>query len=280
MVFKPLHWLLPAAAMVACGLVSTPASAGIPECNGMRLEDAFSCELKGSVDCEAGCSDLGVYKKACATELHTVCRDTCTFEADPTCTDSCAEQCSSDCEVGINVICIHNCFDECAGSCSASCEGAEDPETCMASCEATCDGECDIQCEATVDSSCYQHCVECCGGSCSAQANMVCQTDCQEQAFESCEYELAADCDASCDVDGALFCDGEFVMAGPELQTCLDALIDIGVMETVDAINEALDDVTVETSATGCSAGQRHLGGALGAVLGLGLLGLGRRRRR
>lgn len=271
---KTLTWLLPGAAIVAAALCSTPARAGIPECNDLRLENAFSCEIRGSLDCEAGCEGLGIYKKACATELHTVCRDTCTLDPEPTCTDECTEQCSSDCDAGVNVICIHNCFDECVGACDASCSDADDPATCRASCEATCDGECDIQCEATVNGSCYQHCIECCGGSCGAQANMTCQQDCQEEEFETCEYGLQGECSASCDAEGALFCDGEFVMAGPEMQGCMDALIARGIME----VEEALDDVVIETPSAGCSAGNPSRGGW--AAVGLFMFALVARRRR
>ncbi len=272
--------LLPCCALLVGGLLSTPARAGVPECNGMRLEDAFRCEIRGDLECSGGCDDLGVYKKACATKLHTVCRDTCTLDPEPTCTDECTEQCSSDCDLGVNVICIHNCFGECVGACGATCADAEDPETCRASCEATCDGECDVQCEATVDGSCYQHCIECCGGSCSAQANMTCQTDCQEEAFESCEYEFRADCSASCDGDGALFCDGEFVLAGPELQPCLDALLAIGVMEAHDAVNDALSEVSFGNTSGGCSAGAPSGPGGLAAAVVFGLALIGRPRRR
>jgi MYXO-CTERM domain-containing protein len=107
---------------------------------------------------------------------------------------------------------------------------------------------------------------------------MTCQQDCQEEEFESCEYELRADCDASCEADGALFCDGEFVMAGPELQGCMDALVAHGVMEVEDAVEDALDDVKLDTSATGCTTGNPSTGGL--AAVGLFMLALFSRRRR
>ena len=276
-----LKWLLPCAAALAGAFITAPASAGIPECNGMRLEDAFSCEIRGNLDCEAGCDDFGVYKKACATQLHTVCQDTCTLDPEPSCTDGCTEQCSADCDAGVNVICQHNCFGECVGVCDGQCADSDDPETCRASCEATCDGECDSQCALTVNGSCYQHCIECCGGSCGAQANMTCQTDCQEQEFESCEYEFRADCSASCQGDGALFCDGEFVMAGPELHGCLDALIAYGIMEVEDAVEDvedAIDGVSLNNTG-GCSVGGSSGLAGLAALFSLGL-GARRRRRR
>lgn len=252
------------------------ARAGVPECGGIRLENALSCEIRGDLSCSASCEDLGVYKKACATKLHTVCRDTCTLDPEPSCTDECTTACAQQCDAGVNVICQHNCFGECAGSCTASCEGAADGETCEASCEATCDGECDIQCAPVVSGSCYQHCIECCGGSCGAQANMTCQTSCQEEQFESCEYEFRADCMASCSGDGALFCDGEFVLAGDALGTCLEAIVQLGI----DAIDGDFDaDIDVDGF---CSIGEgRELGGPVLAFLAfLGMGGVARRRRR
>ena len=95
-------------ALTLAVLTSAPlAHAGIPECGGIRLEDVSSCEIRGSLDCQASCDELGVFKKACATRLHNVCRSECTLAAEPTCTDECTVQCESDCDRGINITCIH-----------------------------------------------------------------------------------------------------------------------------------------------------------------------------
>jgi hypothetical protein len=213
------------------GLVLTTrvASAGIPECGDLRLEDVSDCEIRGSVQCQAGCSELGIYKKACATKLQKVCRSECTLSAEPTCTDSCTTSCSKECDLGVSITCSHNCFKECTEPCQFRCVGSEDSARCMASCEATCDGECDVKCRPIVEASCYQHCVECCGGSCGAQANMDCQTTCQEKEFETCEHELRIDCDASCTGDGALFCDNQFVMGTADVGPCVTALAARGI---------------------------------------------------
>lgn len=264
---------------------SAPAIAGVDECGNLRLESVGSCELKGSVSCTASCTDLGVYKKACATKLHTVCRQDCTLKAEPTCTDECTTACAQDCEKGINVICVHNCFGECAGACDAHCAGRADVEQCMASCEANCDGECDVKCEPVVDASCYTHCVECCGGSCQAQANMDCQTTCQDEQFEQCEYELKADCEASCSGDGALFCDGEYVLSGSELPACVEALVARGVGGIEGKVdgNVSIDGGKFDAggSAGGCSAtrGPSAHGAAPLALL-VAALGWMRRRTR
>jgi hypothetical protein len=274
---RTLGWSLALGAFFA----AASAQAGVPECGNVRLEDAGSCEIKGSVQCQAGCSELGVYKKACATKLHTVCRSECTLSADATCTDSCTERCSADCDIGVNVICVHNCFGECVGACDVKCAAAEDREQCQATCEATCDGECDIKCKPLVDGDCYQHCIECCGGSCTAQANMDCQTTCQDEEFEECEYEFRAECDGSCSGSGALFCDGEYVLSGEELPACVNALVARGI-GAVDLRGEASLEVKAGDVDGGCSvAGAPGLAGRFAAwALVPVLLGVRRRRER
>ncbi len=266
---------------LVAGLTAGTAGAGIPECGNLRLEDVGSCEVRGDVKCEAGCEDLGVYKKACATKLRTVCSNVCTLDADVGCTDECTVQCAADCDLGVNVICIHNCFGECAGSCEADCAEAADPAQCNATCEANCDGECDIKCKPLVEGSCYTHCIECCGGSCKAQANMSCQQDCQEEEFEDCEYEVRADCDASCSGSGALFCDGEFAIAGKDLPACGRALLTRGIgVANLEASGEA----EVSGGLGGCSTGATSSGTGGWSnfwllLSGLGVMGMARRSR-
>jgi hypothetical protein len=213
--------------------------AGIPECADLRLEGALGCELKASAGCQAGCSEFGVYKKACATRLQKVCKEECTLDPQPACEDDCTETCTQQCDAGLNITCIHNCFGECSGRCEVDCMGADDPEQCVATCEANCDAECDVRCKPLVDGSCYKHCVECCGGSCTAQANMDCQQTCQVKEFEDCEYEFRVDCDASCSAEGSLFCDGEYALSGSDIPACAQALFEQGV--EVANIDESFD---------------------------------------
>ena len=260
-------------------LAAPRAFAGIPECGDIRLEDVQSCEIHGSVNCEASCSELGIYKKACATKLQKECRGECTLDAEPTCTDECTTPCTRECDLGTPITCIHNCFVECVGSCDGGCAEAADPEQCRASCEATCDGECDVQCGAVaVDASCYQHCIECCGGSCGAQANMTCQEVCQDREFEQCEYELEIECDGSCSGNGALFCDGEYVLAAEDIPACVQALSTRGIVE-VDIDVDVNTNVRAKSGGAGCAI--TRLGEPTGAaLLGLYLAGLVALRRR
>jgi hypothetical protein len=267
------------------------AAAGVPECRNMRLEDVASggCRLEAEGSCQGNCTRLGIYEKACATKLHTVCREDCTLVAQPTCTDACTESCTSECDRGISITCIHNCFVECAGSCSDQCDGASDPTQCRATCEATCDGECDIQCRPVVDGDCYTHCIECCGGSCKAQANMDCQTTCQEEEFEDCEHELEVECSGSCDIDAALFCNGDYVLAGDELQTCVQALIAKGTLDASAAAEVQLDGIRSKdpggsSAKAGCASAPGAMNGSKGRapfewLTAVGVLAMVARRR-
>ena len=205
-----------------------PASAGVDACGGIRFDGLGNCEVRLTAQCSASCSELGIYKTACATKLVPVCKKECTLSATPTCTDSCTTTCKKDCDNGVNVICSHNCFAECTTTRDASCSTAADGVQCAATWNANCDSECGAKC-VTVDGGCYQHCVECCGGSCSADANMDCQTTCQDKVFEDCEHEFRANCDASCSGDGSLFCDGKYILSGSQIPACVNALLEQGI---------------------------------------------------
>ena len=242
--------------LIALGIVGSvvvttgSAHAGIDACGNVRLEDATDCEIVLSGQCSASCDKLGVYKKACATKLVTVCGDQCTLSADATCEDECTVQCKQDCDNGVNVICQHNCFAECTTTRDADCASSADPAQCAATWDANCDSECDLQC-VTVDGGCYEHCIECCGGSCTG--------------------------------DGALFCDGEYVLSGSQLPACIESLIaeGIGSLEAEGEISIGPDGIDADGTAGFCSMGPgTSVGWSLPLGLGAALVGLAARRRR
>ena len=131
-----------------------------------------------------------------------------------------------------------------------------------------------------VDESCYVHCIECCGGSCTAQANMDCQETCQDVEFEECEREFRADCMASCTGDGALFCDGDYVLAGSEIPVCIDALLARGIMvEAEGSVTIGPDGIDTSSSCAAATPGTpANAGVGIGALLALALLAFRRRR--
>lgn len=83
---------------------------------------------------------------------------------------------------------------------------------------------------------------------------------------------------ASCSGDGALFCDGEFVLAGDELNACINALIELGMDELEGSLN--FESTAGGFCSVSGSASEDDFGGAAGFALGLGLLGFGWYRRR
>lgn len=240
---------------ITAGLFTAlPASAeGVPECGNIRFEGLANCEVRVTAECNASCTELGIYKTACATKLVPVCKTECTLSAMPTCTDECTVQCKSDCDNGVNVICAMNCFSECTTTRDASCSGKADAAQCSATWDANCDAECDAQC-VTVEGNCYQHCIECCDGSCTADANMDCQETCQNEVFEDCEHEFRANCEASCSGDGALFCNGEYIIAGSQIPTCIKALATRGLEVKAEAsVTLGPDGLTGDAKAGFCA---------------------------
>lgn len=270
------------ASIIVCLMAALPASAGVEECGNIRFDELSNCELRVTAECSAGCSELGIYKTACATKLVPVCKTECSLSAEATCTDGCTTQCSTDCANGVIVICSHNCFVECTTERDAKCSGAADVAQCAATWDANCDSECDAQC-VTVDGDCYQHCIECCGGSCTAGANMDCQTTCQDEIFEDCEHEFRANCDASCSGDGALFCDGTYVISGSQVPACVKALLAQGVSVKAEAeVTIGPDGVSGDLSAGMCAAGPGNKASLVApfAALAAAAGWLARRRKR
>ncbi len=287
------------AGLIAGLAIPSIARAGVPECNGIRIEAEAQCELQVAGSCEANCS-IDVYRKACATRLYQVCHEECEVPPRRECVDDCGAFCGSQCALGLDVTCHHNCYPECVETCEDTCADSDEPERCKASCAATCDGECTAQCgELPEDTSCVQHCEECCTGSCRAIAGMGCQVQCQDQEFEVCETAIDADCDASCEGSGALFCDGQFIASGDALLQCARSLASVDIEVTgfdveLDAeATASIDDnlaqlgIDLDAESEGEGAGQAGVGCATSGrhdaplgwfVVTLGLLTLTRRR--
>jgi hypothetical protein len=235
-----------------------PASAGVPECGNIRFDGLSNCEVRVSGECSASCSELGIYKVACATKLVPVCKQECTLSAMPTCSDSCTVQCKSDCDNGVNVICSHNCFTECTTTRDTECSASTDAAQCSATWDANCDSECD--------------------------ANMDCQTTCQDEVFEDCEHEFRANCEASCTGDGALFCSGKYILSGSQIPACIQALAAEGIKVKAEAnVTLGPDGVNGDVAAGVCtySPGNKASLAAPFAVLAAAAAGwLARRRKR
>jgi hypothetical protein len=240
---------------LACGLVLLPAAAqaGIDACNEINVSAQAQCELVTSGGCEAMCEPVA-FEAACAGRLTAECNGQCTAEASLECTASCQADCLGRCEVDPPEFdCRGECVADCEGSCSAYCSTGD--SECMASCRGTCGAHCDVDCEATPPAAeCAVKCEASCSGSCEAAANLDCQVDCQAEGYAQCEADLQGGCEVQCSQpEGALFCDGQYVDAGNNLEECILAL-------------EAALDIEVEGHASGECRNGRCTGEAEGTL--------------
>src|SRR5438105_1420269 len=70
--------------------------------------------------------------------------------------------------------------------------------------------------------TCQAKCEASCSGSCTAKANVDCDVSCQATGYANCEAMLTGGCQAQCTTpQGALFCDGQYVDTGNNLQQCI-----------------------------------------------------------
>ena len=258
------------------------AHAGIEACGDIHVEAEAECELVAE-GCDVQCTPFSV-EAACAAELYANCEGSCEASASVSCETSCYANCEAACDIDPGAFeCEANCNADCSASCEARCDSTD--SECWASCEATCSAECGASCDVVPPSAdCQAQCEACCGGSCQAEANLDCQIDCQAEAYAECKLDLQGGCEADCsDAGAALFCDGQYVDHGNNLEQCLDALRNLNVELSGEA---TLECVPGECSfgADGlfsCSVdGGNHSRGAafLAAFLGLGFAF--RRRRR
>ena len=284
---RPAVTLSTAALAAALCLASAPrrADAGIEACGDIYVEAGASCELvPPSADCDVRCTPLSV-QASCSAELYVSCAGECTASATVECTGSCDADCHADCDVDpgsydCSARCQAGCQADCEGSCATGDAGAE----CRASCQATCSGHCDASCEGTPPSAdCDAKCEASCEGSCTAEANFSCQIDCQANGFATCTVDAQGSCMAHCDTqDGALFCNGEYVDYGNNLDECVQALMDLLNIEVEGYAMAECHDSSCEAEAggsVGCQVGSGAGGAGALTLLGLFMLGAARRRR-
>jgi hypothetical protein len=170
----------------------------------------------------------------------------------------------------------------CQGDCSTHCSASGNTAECQAACEGSCTGDCRVSCEGTLPSAaCNAKCDASCEGECYAEANLDCQVSCQG----GCYAELTGGCEAACQTpEGALFCDGQYVDTGNNLECCIAALnayLSVDVTTTGSAACSG-NSCSAEGSAT-CQASLAPSPTREGLpffMAGLALAGLGIARRR
>jgi hypothetical protein len=220
--------LLPAAAF----FVPKVAHAGLESCGNINVKADAKCEVHAKGGCTAQCTPLTV-KAACQAKAVVSCDGECSGSIDASCTGSCSGSCSASCS---NVTAgSFSCTGSCEGSCNTDCEstcqaqasGGTASANCKANCQANCSAKCSAQCEGTPpNASCDAKCGASCKGSCQAKATGKCQVDCQAKiSSASCEAEVQGGCTAACEKpEGAIFCDGQYVDSGGNLEKCAAAL--------------------------------------------------------
>ena len=200
------------------------ARAGLDACGNIHVSAQAECEVLVKGGCFTQCEPVHL-QAACAAELTAACDGECRAEASAMCTGSCEGGCVGQCEAQPGEFdCSARCNADCRGECDAAC--SSDDGRCFAACEGTCSASCDSQCEVTPPSaSCEARCEASCQGSCEGEANIDCQIDCQTDGFAECEVDLQGGCKAQCmRPEGALFCDGQYVDVGNDLEECIAAL--------------------------------------------------------
>lgn len=233
--------------------VAPPARADLAACGDIHVEASARCEVvPPGLECEGMCEPLSV-RAACAAQLDAECQGSCrelpTVDCQGECTGSCTARCEK-LEPG-DFGCEGDCKADCSGSCQGRCETAEDSAQCEASCTASCDAECHGSCDIELpEADCDAGCEASCEGSCDVDANFDCQVDCQAEGFAECETDLEGGCDIACEgEEGALFCDGQYVDHGDNLQKCVAALEAVLDLEVETHAEASCEDNRCEASA-------------------------------
>jgi modification target Cys-rich repeat protein len=278
------------AAGAALLFAPSTAYAGIDACGNINVRAEAKCKVEAQ-GCEVQCTPVK-FEAACAGKLEAQCSGgTCKATASVECTGSCQGTCEGQCKANPGSF---DCQGSCEGSCSADCSGKCAAEAnkgeCEASCKATCSGSCSAKCEGTPPTAtCEGKCQASCSGSCEGKANIDCQIDCQATGYAECKSSLEGGCKADCSqASGALFCDGQYVDTGDNLQNCIDALnaylkvkveasgsasCDGGTCQAEGKASATCNSVPMETSADGAFF-------AIGALGVVGAVAAKRRRRR
>lgn len=235
------------------------AQAGLEACNNIDVRANATCKVETSGGCVAQCEPTR-FEAACAGKLTAQCDGECTASADVDCKGSCQGSCVGQCQADPGSFdCTGSCRASCGADCDAQCSGQASGNTasgsCKAKCEANCGAKCEAQCTGTPpEATCEGKCQASCDGSCRAKASAKCQIDCQAKLEGSCKAELEGGCKAKCQQpEGALFCDGQYVDTGNNLQECIDAL-------------KRTYNIQVQGSASGQCSGNQCTGEAEGSV--------------
>jgi hypothetical protein len=282
---------------LALGVWSGNAHAGLDSCGNIDVEASAECKVEVEGGCTAHCEPPQV-RLACAGKLEASCEGECSATAQASCTAECdVSACEAKCtakpaEFNCSAQCQVDADAHCAGECMAEAAGSEARARCTASCKATMSAECDASCQGQgPEVDCKARCEASCKGSCTGEARANCQVDCQSKGFVKCEGDLKLDCEAQCTKpEGALFCDGQYVDHGGNLEDCVSSLeawisgqVDVSASgsamgECMNGTCEAEAEGEASASCTTVPGGPAGFGAALMGMMVAGAA-LGRRRR-
>jgi MYXO-CTERM domain-containing protein len=283
--------LLSALTLVAITTAAAPRARaqGLESCGNIHVEAQAQCEvIPPGVECEAECTPIKV-EAACEARVVAQCDGECNFTPPQNCSLDCQAGCMGECSVDPGSFeCSAECEASCSGECSGKCSAAANKAECMGQCEGTCSARCDAGCEGTPPSAeCDAKCEASCDTSCEVEAELDCQLDCQADAKADCVLDVEGGCKADCEtMEGALFCDGQYVDHGDNLDQCV-AAIEAVINAEVEGYAEGSSSCEggsckAEGSAgVSCAAvpGGTSSGAGVIALLGASVLALGRRRR-
>jgi hypothetical protein len=231
-------------------------------CGGIFLEASAQCEVVTTETCKQRCEPVACIK-VCASRNFTACEGSCSFSAEVECSGTCNESCVPGCEQsGEPPNCMGLCMSDCQQDCNAKCEAIDDQGECRSSCAHCCSANCDGQCEGQEQTTCEPVCETACTASCDARADLDCQIECQSSMFTVCEEQVVQECERECETSGAaIFCDGQFLATGGDLQACADALLehfdislDVDIDIDIDGDGDGDDHPCDEVEEISCSA--------------------------
>ena len=203
------------------------ARADLGACGQIDVRAEAECEVvPPSAQCETMCTPISV-RASCSAKLAASCDASCSKLPSVDCHGTCEAGCKGDCMIDPGKFdCRADCQADCDGRCAAGCASKGDKTACMASCSGSCSVSCDNQCDVQLPKAdCNAVCKASCEGSCKVETNLDCQVDCQAKGYAKCEADVTGGCKTRCQgKKGTLFCDGNYVDTGDNLQECVDAL--------------------------------------------------------
>jgi MYXO-CTERM domain-containing protein len=222
-----LSTLLISGVAFAAATQTQPVFADLGACNEINVTAQAQCEVvPPSVQCQQRCTPISI-RATCSAQLAAECDASCSKLPSVECSGQCSASCDGKCKVDpgkfdCRVACEGDCSARCDASCKTKSNGAECQANCMGSCSVSCEKSCDVDLPSA---DCSGLCKASCNGSCRVDPNLDCQIDCQAKGHASCEAEVKGGCEVACQSkEGALFCDGQYVDHGDNLEMCLDAL--------------------------------------------------------